>query len=106
MRAGRLDRLVTIEVNTPSRDGTGEEVDSWGTFASIWAGRMDIRGREFFDQAQIIGEGQAVWRIRWLDGIRTQMRLVDGSDTWNIESIAEVGGRREAMELSCTRLGV
>lgn len=108
MRAGDLDRLVRIEVNTPSRSGSGDMVDSWALFASVWAKRLDDKGRKFFAASQVTGEAVTVWRLRWLAGVTTAMRVVDtvnGTEIWDIESVAEFRGRQEGLDLACVRQG-
>lgn len=112
MRAGELDRLVRIEVNTPTRSGTGAAIDGWALFAQVHARRMDARGREFFAGAQVTGEAATVWRIRWLAGVASAMRvreIRDGvpvaGEEWDIKFIQELGGRQEGLDLACTRLG-
>ena len=105
MRAGKLDRLVRLEENTPSRSGTGDMVDGWGLVAQIWAGRRDDRGREFFSGGELTGEAVTIWVARWRDGVRTAMRIVDGADVWDITSIAETAGRHKGLELACPRQG-
>jgi head-tail adaptor len=106
MRAGDLDRLVRIEVNTPTRATDGGEIDAWGLFAEVAAQRLDAKGREFFAGDELTGEAVTVWRLRWLAGVKTAMRVVDGSEIWDIKSAVEFGGRREGLDLACARLGV
>lgn len=105
MRAGDLDRLVRLEQNTPTRSPTGAEVDSWGLVAEIWARRMDGRGREFFSGAEVTGEAATVFRIRWRADVRAAMRIVDGSDIWDIQFTQEIGGRQEGLDVACIRQG-
>jgi len=108
MEGGALDRNVTIQVNQPTRDAAGGEVDNWITFGAadnIPAGKIDRRAREFFSADQVVGEAATVWRIRWRPDIRMKMRVVHGADIWNIESVEELRGRRTGLDLFCTRQG-
>ena len=97
---GRLDRLITIEQNTPTTT-SGEPVPAWATFATVYAMKSDQRGREFFDAQQVVAERTTVFRIRWLAGVTELMRIVFDSITYDIKAISEVG-RHDALDLFCT----
>lgn len=105
MRAGRLDRLVTIQSNAPTQSATGAALDSWSDLATVWAARLDGKGREFFEAAQVKAEAATIYRIRWRDDVTAGMRILDGAEIWDIQSVALIGGRREALEVVATRLG-
>ena len=38
----QLDRIITIEKNTPMRNQQGEQVDDWEVVHQGWASRMDL----------------------------------------------------------------
>jgi len=103
MRAGDLDRLVRIEQNIPTRDPSGAALDSWTLLAEEWARRLDGRGRELFAARQVTAEAVTAWRLRWREDVRPAMRIVDGADMWDIEFVAEIGGRREGLDLGCIK---
>lgn len=67
MRAGRLDRLITIQRRTSSPDDAGEPTDSWSTItpARRPASMMPVRGDERFSADQYSAKGQVEFRIRW-----------------------------------------
>lgn len=101
MQAGKLDRLVSLEHRTLTRNASGENVASYAEFASVWAGKRDLRGREFFDAQQINAELQATWQIRWRSDVGTTDRLVDDNGAvFDIVHIAEIG-RRAGLDLYC-----
>lgn len=103
MQAGRLDRQVELRHRVLTRNGTtGEEVETWpSAYATVWAGKRDIRGREFFAAQQVNSEVSTVWQIRYRDDVLMTDRLViDGLD-YNVVSIGEIG-RREGLEIMAT----
>lgn len=102
MQAGRLDRQVELRHVVLTRNSTtGEEVEAYSTYATVWAGKRDIRGREFFAAQQVNSEVSTVWQIRYRDDVRMTDRLViDGLD-YNVVSIGEIG-RREGLEIMAT----
>lgn len=103
MRAGGLDRQVVIQTATETQGATGEPAVTWGTFATIWASRRDTLGRERVMAGAETAMADAVFRIRYLSGVTAKMRLVEGSDVWDIVALAELG-RREGLDLTCTRV--
>lgn len=102
MRAGSLDRRVVIQTVSETQDSMGAPTQTWSTFAEVWANRRDTRGSERIRAQSETAMADAVFRIRWLDGVTAKMRLVEGSDTWDIVAIAEMG-RREGLDLTCSR---
>lgn len=101
--AGRMDRRIVVQSVSESRDAMGGVTQSWSTFATVWAERRDLAGREYFTAGQSErAEIESVWRIRYLDGLTNKHRFTHGGETYDIESIA-VLGRNEGMELRCVK---
>jgi SPP1 family predicted phage head-tail adaptor len=102
MRAGLLDRFVRLQRRTLTRDAvTGEQVESFADYASVWASKRDLRGREFFAAQQVNAEISTVWQIRYRSGVLLTDRLVCDWLSYSITGIAEVG-RRTGLELQTT----
>lgn len=104
MRAGNLDREITIEAVTETRTATGAISQSWATFATVWAERKDVRASEQFKANREMAERATVWRIRYLPGLTEKHRINDGTQTWDIDAIAELG-RRDGLEVLAMRSG-
>lgn len=99
-----MDRRVTLQSKSATRDAMGGEVVTYATFASVWAEKRDLAGREYLTAGQSErAEIQTLWRLRWLSGVTPAMRLIHGSDVYDIESVAELG-RNDALELHTKRL--
>lgn len=102
MRAGRLDRRVTIEQKTITRDDFGAELVTWSTFAEVWAEIRDVNSTErVVEQLRTVSRLTMVM-IRWLPGLTSDMRVRIPSDgrTLQIASLAQVG-RRVGWSLAC-----
>lgn len=91
---GSFDRRVTIEQNTPTRNETGAEVDSWSTFAEPWAKKLYKAGKEFFSGQQLQAEEQVMYQMRYITGVKREMRIVDSGVVYDILNIPERGRRR------------
>lgn len=100
MRPGRMDRLVTLQVKTVTGvDDYGEETNTW-TDVSVWAERRELRGEERWAAQQVVGTRACFYRVYYRTDLTVEDRLVDGSDTYDIKAINEIG-RREGLELMC-----
>lgn len=102
MQAGRLDRRVELQHRVLTRNTTtGEEVVTYVTYASVWAGKRDMRGREFYAAQQVNSDVTTAWQIRHrADVVATDVLVHEGLQ-YNIVGIAEIG-RRDGLELQAT----
>lgn len=66
MRAGPLDRLVTIQRKTLSESPSGEPIESWANIADRRPASMaPVRGEERFGGDQYVASEQIEFRIRY-----------------------------------------
>ena len=106
MRSGSLRHSVMIEQQTKAQDSTGSIVVSWEDFAAVRAAIEPIAGREFFSASQVQSSVTTRIRIRYLSGVTPKMRVVHGSDVYDIEAVLpdSRSGLHE-MDLMCVRRG-
>jgi SPP1 family predicted phage head-tail adaptor len=102
MRAGRLDRRVTIQRQEQTQDAYGQPVETWTDVATVWAEVRDITGKEFVSAQATQNAVQTKITIRHRAGIVPAMRAVHGSDTYNIESV--LGQDKISLLLMCSRV--
>lgn len=101
MRAGRLDKRVTIRSRGDTRDEYGAAVPTWPTLAEVWAQRLQQTGREFLAGDKDTAERGVVWRIRWRDDIDETMRVSFEGQEYDIVEVRELG-RKAGLELHTT----
>jgi SPP1 family predicted phage head-tail adaptor len=108
MRAGALDARVRLETYTTTRDPHyNTEVKTWAAFATVWAQVQDVLpSKAETVQASVgVAERPCRLRIRWLPGVRPDMRVVILGETPDADRICEIVagpaelGRREGIEL-------
>lgn len=103
MRAGRLDRRITIQALALDKDGdptTGQ----WQNVATVWAEQMDRSQVERFVSDQTLAEAVRGYAVRYRTDVDPTMRVQDElDDYWNIEGVAEGEGRRTETVLLCSR---
>lgn len=98
---GARDRYITIQQATETRGSAGGIVQTWARFAGVWAARRDLSAKEFQAAQQTQYEITTEYRIAWRSDITAKMRIVDGTQTYNIESIADLGGQKVELVLLC-----
>lgn len=98
MRAGKLDRRITLQTRTAVQSVSGEYTETFANLATVWAEVTDLRGREFFAAQQKNADVTTRFRIRWRDDVTVLHRIQYESRNYNIVHSAEIG-RREGLEL-------
>ena len=103
MQAGRLNKRVTIQSPATGQDPeTGEPTTGWTDVATVWASIVDVSGREYVAAGGLQNSAQTKITIRYCSGIVPSMRVVHGSDTFNIEAV--LGQDKRSLLLMCSRL--
>ena len=100
----QLDRIVTLQQRTVTRDSYGGEVVTWVDLAQEWASfRPQTTTERFRNESNIEqATNTAAFRIRYRDDLDETMRVVHDGHNWGIEGIVEVG-RRSHLDLIATR---
>ncbi len=86
---GSLDRRITIQQNTTTRDAAGQPIPSWADLATVWAEVVPTGGREIFEAQQTGAETVAKFRIRYRGDVLRKMRVVYDTDNYDIADVAE-----------------
>lgn len=100
MDAGKLRERITVQLASESRNALGETVQTWGTYATVWASVEGVSSREslFAGQQQIAISHRVL--IRYLSGLTQSMRIEWRGRTLEIVSLLEHRNRSEH-ELLC-----
>ena len=101
MEAGSLRNRITIQEKTVTRNTFGEEVIAWATHCQAWAKVEPLSGREFLESRQIQAEAMVRITLRYQAGIEPEMRVLDGSEIFNIQSVIHVEERGREIQLMC-----
>lgn len=109
MRAGRLNRYVTIRTASTARDGAGAVVPTYSNLATnVPAQRTDTGGQESWRGRQIAADLAAVFVMRHRTDVTPQMQVLDGSEVFEIVAVQngrQEGGGWQSLELMCRKLG-
>ncbi len=104
MRAGDLDRRVTLERATVSQDAMNEDVLTWSPLATVWASYEPVRDGERFRAAETAAGLSARFVIRWSSAVADltpRDRVMFDGVVHEIVAVKEHGGRRVGIEISC-----
>ncbi len=104
MNIGRLDQRITIQAPAAGQDAFGEPSNSWTVVATVWAGLLDLTGREFMAAAAVQNVVQTKITIRYPGNAITLvpgMRVVHGADIYNIEAV--LGQDKVMRVLMCSK---
>lgn len=104
MRAGKLDRTLTIERSTYEVDDYGNPVFTWTPLATMRAQVVEASTTEYIRNYGASSENVTVFRTRWLNGVTLADRVVADGVIFDIKDIKEIG-RRRGLELRCVALG-
>lgn len=92
---GKLRERVTIQQATESRNALGETVLSWATFAERWASVEGVSAREAIELGQADVSVTHRVRMRYVDGMTQNMRLVWRGRVLEIVALLEYANRSE-----------
>jgi SPP1 family predicted phage head-tail adaptor len=98
MRAGKLDRSITIQREATTTNDTGYAVAAWSDLANIRAEIVTQTSTEFLTGYGEAENGTVIFRVRYLAGITTADRVTHGGEIYDLKEITEIG-RRRALEL-------
>ena len=82
--AALFSSRIVIQQKTSTRNAIGEEVDAWSTFATVWAAYRPARVQERQQGSQLGTQVDAIFRIRKLAGVTSEMRILWSDQLWDL----------------------
>lgn len=103
VETGDLNKRIVIESLTQTKDVYGGMVDSWATFATVWARVNNLSGNE--KRATLLGgqvaEARTEFTIRYRAGILPTMRISYDGKKYNIRHVNNEYAGNEWIILTC-----
>ncbi len=90
MRAGRMREQIVIQSVSEARTSTGAIDPTWSTFATVRCAVKPLVGREYFAAQAVNTANQVEFRIRYLSGVTTKMRISHDSKIYDIQSVIDI----------------
>ena len=105
MRAGRLRKKIFIQNTTSTRDAYGSDVTTWEDFAqNRWASVEPLRGTEGILGRAFQNKVDTRFTIRYIAGLKGNMRILYNQEAYDIESIINVDERNRELQILCSRI--
>jgi len=104
MRAGRLDRTITVQRRSATTDEMGTPIETWATVATVRGQRVKLSNDEFLRTFGTTSESVALFRIRHMDGLTLLDRITCDGTTYDLKGIEPIG-RRHGLDLRCVASG-
>ena len=99
MKAGALDKRITVQTPTITQDTMGQPVTSWATLAQRWASVEPLQGREAQLVHALFSEATHKISMRYLSGLNAKCRVSWDSRYFNILSV--INSREADVEHIC-----
>ena len=103
MRAGSLDRVITIQRFTSTVDDDGTPVQAWTDVATVRAQLVEASTDEYIAARGAVDKAVVIFRVRWLGDITNADRVMYDGTAFNLKETKEIG-RRKGLELRCEAL--
>jgi SPP1 family predicted phage head-tail adaptor len=100
MQIGPMRQRVTIQ-NKTQQVVDHEPTFTWSNFATVWAEKRDPKGQEITEQLSQQTKLKVTFRIRYLNGVTTQSRVVWDSRAFDIQAVTNPDQRKRWMMLHC-----
>lgn len=104
MRAGKLDKSISIDRLSRTVNDYGTEVEAWAPVATVRAQLVQASTEEFMRSAGSISETAVVFRVRYREDLATSDRVTHQGQAYDVKEIKELG-RRAGLDLRCVAAG-
>lgn len=104
MRAGKLDRTITLERSVETVDDYGVTTSTWTPLATVRAQLVEQSTDEFLKTFAESSETAVAFRVRHLADVRLTDRLVYAGSIFDLVGLKEIG-RHRGLELRAKRSG-
>lgn len=105
--AGNMDRRIVIQRATVTQNALNEDVQSWATYATVWASRKDVSDGEKLAGGQIGASLSSRFVIRsnaTTKAIKPSDRVSYDGAIWSIFGIKETTeGRNQFLEITAAK---
>ncbi|KQZ50729.1 head-tail adaptor protein [Rhizobium sp. Root149] len=98
MRAGKLDRQITLQRFSSAPDDYGTPQSVWVDVAVLRAQIIQSAAEEFLKAPGAVEETSIIFRTRYLDGVTTADRIDYEGRFFNVKETKEIG-RRKGLEI-------
>lgn len=100
MNIGRLDRRITLQELSVTRDDWNHPTQTYTDRATLWATKAPRRAAEPTEAKQVVALNVVDWYIRHRTDVTADMRVKDADGLiYDVVAVQEVG-RKEGLKLT------
>lgn len=103
MRAGQLNRRISLQHKQDFKNDAGDIVKSWAELSKTWARKIDISGRELEAAMAISPEVAVKFLVRYREDVEHGMRIVLEGKAYHVISALDKKGSRDELQIYCSR---
>lgn len=97
------DRIRIEQRVAAGKAANGEDIFAWALISLRWSKYTPLRGKELIAAHQQQAETVASFKMHYTSTIVPEMRIVFRGALYDIESVIDIGGAREELELLCKK---
>lgn len=101
MRAGKLDRSITVQSFTSTVNDYGTPIETWTDVATVRAQIIQSSTEEFLTNGAS-DTTSIIFRTRYFSPIGGTSRILFEGEEYNVREVKEIG-RRKGLDLRCER---
>lgn len=105
MQAASLKNRVTIQSPSTSVDSVGQPLTTWTDIAYLWASIKHVNGISSIKSGADTSVVKCSVRIRYKPGINAGMRVLHGTDVYDIQAVLP-DDNRVFLDLVCAHVNV
>ena len=100
MRAGKLDRLITIQRAKDVDDGMGNQTPTWAKLADLRAQIVQASTEEYIRSYGASDDTVIIFRTRYFPGVKNEDQIIYAGAEFDIKETKELG-RKQGLEIRC-----
>lgn len=94
MRAGKLDKEISLQRSTNTVDDAGTPISAWTTYQETRAQIVQQSTQEFIESQGATEETLVIFRTRFVDDVLNTDRVLYDGKAHNIRELSEIGRKR------------
>lgn len=107
MNIGAYNRKITFMQDVNKDKGTKDEndnpIEDWQPWKTIWCKKEGLSGRTFYQAKAVQAETDILFTIRYMEGITTDMRIVENSNTYRIKvPLLDKDGKKRELQITAS----
>ena len=105
IQAGKMDQRLVIQTATESKGSSGEDMESWATWKTVWGSVEPLTAREWFGSRQANAAADYRFRIRYLASVDTKTKRISwDSRTFLLTSALPDGPKKRELVMLATEV--